>query len=172
MTRHFRDDIELPELNRDDYYSHHYQEIRSLRRRPKVLPGDALVTTCYYDTRGYTNTTLGGFSISDEMCVRFIFMSDILHPTEYGNNLTLYYIQVCELHQYFPATNLEVCKSSVSEKTLVEYFDYMQEYDTRYKTFGFYTPTFISIFFNQAGASRRCENRWTAFGELSVDRLD
>lgn len=102
MTRHFRDDIELPELNRDDYYSHHYQEIRSLRRRPKVLPGDALVTTCYYDTRGYTNTTLGGFSISDEMCVRFIFMSDILHPTEYGNNLTLYYIQVCELHPIFP----------------------------------------------------------------------
>lgn len=67
MTRHFRDDIEMPVLNRDDYYSHHYQEIRSLRRRPKVLPGDALITTCYYDTRGYTNTTLGGFSISDEM---------------------------------------------------------------------------------------------------------
>lgn len=30
--------------------------------------------------------------------------------------------------QYFPATKLEVCKSSVSEKALVEYFDYMQEY--------------------------------------------
>lgn len=69
MTRHFRDNIELPLLNRDDYYSHHFQEIRTLRRRPKVLPGDALVTTCYYDTRGYINTTLGGFSISDEMWV-------------------------------------------------------------------------------------------------------
>lgn len=101
LTRHFRGDTELRELNRDDYYSHHYQEIRRLRHQPKVLPGDALITTCYYDTSEYTNTTLGGFSISDEMCVNYI--------------------------QYYPATKLEVCKSSVSEKTLAEYFDYMQE---------------------------------------------
>lgn len=100
LTRHLRDDIELPELNRDDYYSHHYQEIRYLRRQVKVYPGDALITTCYYDTRGYTNTTLGGFSISDEMCVNYI--------------------------QYYPATQLEVCKSSVSEKTLEDYFFYMK----------------------------------------------
>lgn len=64
--------------------------------------GDALITTCYYDTRGYTNTTLGGFSISDEMCVNYI--------------------------QYYPATQLEVCKSSVSEKTLEDYFFYMKRY--------------------------------------------
>lgn len=38
LTRHLRDDIELPELNRDDYYSHHYQEIRYLRRQVKVYP--------------------------------------------------------------------------------------------------------------------------------------
>lgn len=38
LTRHFRDDIELPELNRDDYYSHHYQEIRYLRHQVKVYP--------------------------------------------------------------------------------------------------------------------------------------
>lgn len=102
MTRHFRGTKELHELNRDDYYSHHYQEIRQLRRKPRVLPGDALVTTCFYDTRGYTNTTLGGFSISDEMCVNYI--------------------------HYYPATNLEVCKSSVSEKTLHDYFTYMKKY--------------------------------------------
>lgn len=101
LTRHFRGDNELPELNRDDYYSHHYQEIRALRHKPQLLAGDALITTCYYDTTGYTNTTLGGFSISDEMCVNYI--------------------------QYYPATKLEVCKSSVSEKALAEYFDYMQE---------------------------------------------
>lgn len=66
----------------------------------RVKKGDALITTCYYDTRGYTNTTLGGFSISDEMCVNYI--------------------------QYYPATKLEVCKSSVSEKTLEDYFYYMK----------------------------------------------
>lgn len=101
MTRHFRGHKELRELNRDDYYSHHYQEIRQLRLKPRVMPGDALVTTCFYDTRGYTNTTLGGFSISDEMCVNYI--------------------------HYYPATKLEVCKSSVSEKTLHDYFTYMKK---------------------------------------------
>lgn len=99
LTRHLRDGKELPELNRDDFYSHHFQEIRQLRRKPKVLPGDALVTTCYYDTQGYKNATLGGFSIQDEMCVNYI--------------------------HYYPATELELCKSSVSERTLEEYFEFM-----------------------------------------------
>lgn len=100
LTRHLRDGRELRELNRDDYYSHHFQEIRQLRRKPRVLPGDALVTTCYYDTQGYKNATLGGFSIQDEMCVNYI--------------------------HYYPATDLELCKSSVSEGTLNEYFDFMR----------------------------------------------
>lgn len=40
LTRHFRqgDNVELRELNRDDYFSHHYQEIRNLRRQTKVYP--------------------------------------------------------------------------------------------------------------------------------------
>lgn len=101
LTRHLRDDKELPELNRDDFYLNHFQEIRHLRRMPQVLPGDALVTTCYYDTRGYENATMGGFSIQDEMCVNYI--------------------------HYYPATKLELCKSSVSEKTLAEYFAYMKK---------------------------------------------
>lgn len=101
ITRHFRKDEELREVNRDDYYSHHFQEMRILRYKPKVLPGDALVTTCYYNTTGYDNTTLGGFSISDEMCVNYI--------------------------HYYPATKLEVCKSSVSETTLESYFIYMKK---------------------------------------------
>lgn len=38
MTRHFRNGNELLEVNRDDYYSHEFQEIRNLRRLVKVLP--------------------------------------------------------------------------------------------------------------------------------------
>lgn len=38
LTRHLRDGIELPNLNHDDYYSHHYQEIRYLRHQTKVYP--------------------------------------------------------------------------------------------------------------------------------------
>ncbi|XP_054744075.1 tyramine beta-hydroxylase [Anastrepha obliqua] len=101
LTRHFRDKEELREINRDDYYSHHFQEMRNLHYKPHVLPGDALVTTCYYNTLGYENATLGGFSISDEMCVNYI--------------------------HYYPATKLEVCKSSVSEETLENYFIYMKK---------------------------------------------
>uniref|UniRef100_A0A182YRD3 DOMON domain-containing protein n=1 Tax=Anopheles stephensi TaxID=30069 RepID=A0A182YRD3_ANOST len=101
LTRHFRGAEELPEINRDDFFSHHYQEIRQLRYKPQVLPGDALVTTCYYDTRGYSIATLGGFSISDEMCVNYI--------------------------HYYPATELEVCKSSISDKSLNNFFEYMKK---------------------------------------------
>lgn len=101
LTRHLRGEKELDTLNRDDYYSHHFQEIRQLRKKPKVLPGDALVHTCYYDTQGYENATLGGFTISDEMCVNYI--------------------------HYYPATDLELCKSSVSEQSLTDFFQYIKK---------------------------------------------
>lgn len=38
LTRHFRGSEELRELNRDDYYSHHFQEMRNLHYKPRVLP--------------------------------------------------------------------------------------------------------------------------------------
>ncbi|KAJ6638977.1 Tyramine beta-hydroxylase [Pseudolycoriella hygida] len=121
FTRHFRGATELKEINRDDYYSHHFQEIRSVRHKPIVLPGDALVTTCYYTTEGYNETVLGGFSISDEMCVNYI--------------------------QYYPATELEVCKSSVSEKTLDDYFRYMKtkEHQTNIQVNGARSENYRSI---------------------------
>ncbi|XP_017113449.1 tyramine beta-hydroxylase [Drosophila elegans] len=100
LTRHFRGEQELREVNRDDFYSHHFQEMRTLHYKPRVLPGDALVTTCYYNTKNDKTAALGGFSISDEMCVNYI--------------------------HYYPATKLEVCKSSVSEETLENYFIYMK----------------------------------------------
>ena len=38
----------------------------------RVLPGDALVTRCRYDTRDRANITLGGFGFSEEMCVDYV----------------------------------------------------------------------------------------------------
>lgn len=38
LTRHFRGSEELREINRDDYYSHHFQEMRNLHYKPHVLP--------------------------------------------------------------------------------------------------------------------------------------
>ena len=38
VTRHVRYGVELPELNKDDHYSPHYQEIRRLQYPTTVLP--------------------------------------------------------------------------------------------------------------------------------------
>ncbi|OQV12655.1 Dopamine beta-hydroxylase [Hypsibius exemplaris] len=102
-TRHFRNGIELPELDRDNHYSTMYQEIRKLKRRVNILPGDELLTTCEFRTLDRKNATLGGYAISDEMCVNYI--------------------------HYYPRTNLEVCKSSIDTDSLMTYFEAMHTTD-------------------------------------------
>ncbi|XP_043230467.1 dopamine beta-hydroxylase-like isoform X1 [Amphibalanus amphitrite] len=103
-TEHVRaDGTQLPDLNRDEHYSTHYQEIRLLPQHRAVMPGDALITTCRYQTLERPNVTLGGFSITDEMCVNYI--------------------------HYFPKVNLEVCKSSVDSDTLRNYFRFMNRWE-------------------------------------------
>ncbi|KAK9881470.1 hypothetical protein WA026_016354 [Henosepilachna vigintioctopunctata] len=102
-TRHFRDGAELPVLNHDNHYSTHFQEIRRLQKTVTVLPGDALITRCDYNTEDRENITLGGFAISDEMCVNYL--------------------------HYFPASSLEVCKSSISDQALYTFFRYMNEWE-------------------------------------------
>ncbi|XP_018564071.1 tyramine beta-hydroxylase [Anoplophora glabripennis] len=103
-TRHFDAyGKELPELNRDNHYSTHFQEIRRLKKPVKVLPGHVLITRCDYNTEERENVTLGGFEITDEMCVNYI--------------------------HYYPHTDLEVCKSSISDQALETYFRYMNEWE-------------------------------------------
>merc|ERR1739848_916697 len=63
-TKHYRDGIELSEINRDDHYSSHFQEIRLLHTPRKVLPGDSLITTCSYNPKERLNVTVGGFSFA------------------------------------------------------------------------------------------------------------
>ncbi|XP_037080255.1 dopamine beta-hydroxylase-like [Pollicipes pollicipes] len=98
-----RDGVQLPDLNGDNHYSSHYQEIRLLPQQRAVMPGDALITTCRYKTVDRTNVTVGGFSITDEMCVNYI--------------------------HYFPKVNLEVCKSSVDSERLMAYFEFMKQWE-------------------------------------------
>ncbi|NP_001243923.1 tyramine beta hydroxylase precursor [Bombyx mori] len=102
-TRHSRQGVELPVLNKDMHYSTHFQEIRILHRPVKVLPGDFLETTCIYNTEDKLNATIGGHAITDEMCVNYI--------------------------HYYPATELEVCKSAVSNEALEKYFDFEKRWD-------------------------------------------
>lgn len=98
-TEHVREGRLLRELQRDDHYSPHFQEIRLLPRPVHVRPGDALVHYCLYDTRRRPNITLGGYATSDEMCVTYL--------------------------HYYPKIDLEVCKSSVETRALERYFDHL-----------------------------------------------
>ncbi|XP_045498203.1 tyramine beta-hydroxylase [Colias croceus] len=102
-TRHFRNGVELPILNKDMQYSTHFQEIRILHRPVKVLPGDYLETTCLYNTMDKENATIGGHAITDEMCVNYM--------------------------HYYPATQLEVCKSAVSNAALENFFKFEKRWD-------------------------------------------
>lgn len=104
MTRHFRDGQELPEICRDDFYSNNFQEIRLLHDRHVVLPGDALVTTCHYDTRQHNKATMFGFNITDEMCVS--------------------YVHFYQVDSNFP---LSSCESAISESSLDNFFNHMIE---------------------------------------------
>ena len=101
MTRHVRGDRELPPLNQDRHYSTHFQEIRLLKRPVRVLPGDQLITSCTYKSSDRTEAVLGGYGIRDEMCVNYV--------------------------HYYPASQLEVCKSSVDTEHLWRYFRDLKE---------------------------------------------
>ena len=84
-------------VNQDRHYSTHFQEIRTLATPVHVMPGDALVTRCHYDTSDRDNVTLGGFGFREEMCVNYI--------------------------HYYPRVDLEICKSSIAKQDLDNYFD-------------------------------------------------
>jgi dopamine beta-monooxygenase len=101
ITRHVRGNRELPPLNQDDHYSTHFQEIRVLKRPVHVLPGDLLITSCTYNSLSRTEAVLGGYGIRDEMCVNYM--------------------------HYYPATELEVCKSSIDTESLWNHYRYLQK---------------------------------------------
>lgn len=101
--RHIRNGTELPPVNYDDHYSPHFQIIKLLPRPVHILPGDSMVIECEYNTEKRSNATIGGFAITDEMCVSYL--------------------------HYYPNTNLEVCKSSIETKTLNKWFEFIRRWD-------------------------------------------
>ncbi|CAH8874731.1 unnamed protein product [Trichobilharzia szidati] len=92
VTHHLRNGTRLPDLNRDNYYSPHFQEIRQLYEQVQIKPGDSLITACTYNTNEREQVTFGGLGIRDEMCLNYIF--------------------------YYPKVNLELCKSDVTRESL------------------------------------------------------
>uniref|UniRef100_A0AC34GFV6 Copper type II ascorbate-dependent monooxygenase C-terminal domain-containing protein n=1 Tax=Panagrolaimus sp. ES5 TaxID=591445 RepID=A0AC34GFV6_9BILA len=96
-TSHFRNGVKIGEINRDNHYTHHWQHIMALQKPVKVKPGDVLTTTCVYDTADKTGFVFGGYEITNEMCVNYIY--------------------------YYPVSEIEVCKSAVDNSTLRAWFE-------------------------------------------------
>uniref|UniRef100_A0AC35TVU4 DOMON domain-containing protein n=1 Tax=Rhabditophanes sp. KR3021 TaxID=114890 RepID=A0AC35TVU4_9BILA len=97
FTSHFRDGRKIGEVNRADHYSPHWQLITRLKNTIHVKKGDYLATTCVYDTRNHTEYVFGGYGIEDEMCVNYV--------------------------HYYPESEIEVCKSAVSNSSLTGFFE-------------------------------------------------
>ncbi|XP_060931271.1 dopamine beta-hydroxylase [Limanda limanda] len=93
---------ELEVVQEDQHFSTHYQTIRVLRKMTKVLPGDVLITKCTFNTEDRSGPTVGGFSITDEMCVNYI--------------------------HYYPRTQLELCKTHVDPGYLQKYFNFINRF--------------------------------------------
>ncbi|XP_036608374.1 dopamine beta-hydroxylase [Trichosurus vulpecula] len=98
-----REGIVTEIVNRDDHYSPHFQEIRMLKKIVSVLPGDVLITSCTYNTESRERATVGGFSITEEMCVNYV--------------------------HYYPQTQLELCKSAVDLGYLQKYFHLVNRFN-------------------------------------------
>ncbi|CAF0755135.1 unnamed protein product [Rotaria sordida] len=103
FTRIIKTNGEIITLNIDRHYSPHFQEIRLLPEPILIKPGDMILHTCIYNTQIRTNMTFGGYGITDEMCVNYM--------------------------HYYPRTNLELCKTSVRDDALDQFFETMKEYD-------------------------------------------
>ncbi|KAM4663020.1 dopamine beta-hydroxylase [Discoglossus pictus] len=99
-----REGKEIEIVNEDKHYSPHFQEIRMLKKPVKVLPGDVLITRCGYNTEDRSRVTVGGFSITDEMCVNYV--------------------------HYYPRTELELCKTHVDLGYLQKYFNMMTRFSS------------------------------------------
>ncbi|KAG0721914.1 MOXD1 1 [Chionoecetes opilio] len=72
VLRHIRNGQELPVILQDMKYDFNYQSTRVLKEEIRLLPGDTLLTECYYDSSNRTMPTFGGFGTKEEMCLAFI----------------------------------------------------------------------------------------------------
>ena len=86
FTKHYRHGIELPELNRDNHYSPHYQEIRKLPRQVHVLPVSFLTQLRSLSQNSLTTPFLENLKINGMLFLRRVIPSSqhawIAPPTE------------------------------------------------------------------------------------------
>nr|CAB3263920.1 DBH-like monooxygenase protein 1 homolog [Phallusia mammillata] len=71
--QHIRNGVELPTIAGDKAYDFNYQETRYLPEERTVMLDDTLRVVCNYQSKGKSETTMGGFSTNDEMCNAFVY---------------------------------------------------------------------------------------------------
>lgn len=72
VTEHYRCGVKIGEIGNIQAYEFDNQQSYRLPTPVKILPGDALVTTCVYDTTDAAQTITGGEETSDEMCNNYL----------------------------------------------------------------------------------------------------
>jgi dopamine beta-monooxygenase len=102
-TRILRTNQTVQTLNSDLHYSPMFQEIRILAEPVRIMPGDIVLHTCEYNTIERSRMTLGGYAITDEMCVNYL--------------------------HYYPISKIEACKSSIKDEVLQEFFETLKNLD-------------------------------------------
>ncbi|CAB9514469.1 DBH-like monooxygenase protein 2 [Seminavis robusta] len=74
VTEQYRCGKKIGEVGRVESYEFDNQMTYDLSRKHiKILPGDALVTTCEYNTLDKNASLYGGDQTADEMCINFFF---------------------------------------------------------------------------------------------------
>ena len=86
VTEHYRCGVKIGEIGRIDQYEFDNQQSYFFETPIKVLPGDALVTTCTFDTTTVLpGPVLGGEETTDEMCDNYLsyypFVGSFVNPT-------------------------------------------------------------------------------------------
>ncbi|CAB9506119.1 Tyramine beta-hydroxylase [Seminavis robusta] len=72
VTEHYRCGVKIGEIGRIEDFEFDNQQSYHLDPPVKILPGDALVTTCTYDTTTVDQDVPGGESTSEEMCDNYL----------------------------------------------------------------------------------------------------
>lgn len=72
VTEHYRCGKKIGEIGRVNSYEFDNQQSYGLATPVKILPGDAMVTTCKFNTMQAQKSILGGEETSDEMCLNFL----------------------------------------------------------------------------------------------------
>ncbi|XP_035207693.1 DBH-like monooxygenase protein 1 [Stegodyphus dumicola] len=130
-ARHFRNRTELPPLAVDSNYDFNYQEYRYYQEEVSLLPGDQVTVECTYDSSGRNETTFGGESTRQEMCLvfflyyprieRFASLSVPILPlinTLFNTSLKMKDVRDGSFYKYFRHYNWEKTNLNIVENSL------------------------------------------------------